>query len=273
MKIEFKKIILLVLFISYTNMYTQEKIAGKVLDRSTNTPLSYVNIGVFSKDLGTVSNGAGDFNLKIENENLKDSITFSMIGFKTRKIPVAYFNLKDTIYLDEEGIELEEIFISNKKGKSKILGNKKPKLFFASISFKKIEAGNELGIKIKVKKNTDVNKFNLLLVKNDYPNLKLRLNFYNLKDNKPYERINSENIIFETSIEKGVLSIDLTDYNITLNEDFFVSIESLNKLDDENKQIIVAGRVLGKSYGRKTSQGSWTKIKIGFCLSLDVLQY
>jgi hypothetical protein len=79
MKIEFKKIILLVLFISYTNMYTQEKIAGKVLDRSTNTPLSYVNIGVFSKDLGTVSNGAGDFNLKIENENLKDSITFSMI--------------------------------------------------------------------------------------------------------------------------------------------------------------------------------------------------
>jgi hypothetical protein len=42
----------------------------------------------------------------------------------------------------------------------------------------------------------------------------------------------------------------------------------LKKLDD-NKEIIFAGRILNKSFARKTSQGSWNKVKVGFCIFLN----
>jgi hypothetical protein len=269
-----KKInIILILIITNINLYGQKQISGIVFDSKKSNALDYVNIGIFSKNKGTVSSEFGKFILNITDNELKDSLTFSMIGYKTKKVPINFFNLNDTLYLEEEVINLEEIVLRNKKGKIKIIGNKKPKLLLASVKFKNIEAGNELSIKVKVNKNTEITKFNLLLIKNDYKNLKLRVNFYNIKDKKPYERINSQNIILETSLEKGILSLDLNEYNIILKDDFFVSVESLNKLNNVNKEIVIGGRVGGKSYVRKTSQASWVRIKVGFCIFLDTMQY
>ena len=267
------KLLMLVLIIANISLYGQKEIKGKIFDSKKHTTLSYVNVGIYSKDKGTVSNDDGEFELNLKNDELNDSITFSMIGYKTVKIPVNYFFLKDSIFLDEEVINLKEIIIRNKKGKRKLTGNEKPKFLLAKVKFKNIEAGNELSIKVKVKNEIEITKFNMLLVKNDYKNLKLRVNFYDIKDKKPNNRINSQNIILETSLEKGILSLNLKDYEITLNEDFFVSIESLNKLNNPEKEIIIGGKVGGISYARKTSQASWVKIKTGFCIFLDVIEY
>ena len=66
------------------NFYAQVKLKGTLINSNTGLPLRYVNVGIVSKDVGTVTNQYGEFNLEVENQYLNDSITLSMIGFSTQ---------------------------------------------------------------------------------------------------------------------------------------------------------------------------------------------
>jgi|TARA_B110000902_G_scaffold226428_1_gene265070 hypothetical protein len=259
---------LLLNLILINSTFSQINISGTVLSSNLKDSLSYVNIGVLNKDIGSVSNDKGRFELELKKEFLNESLTFSMIGYKSKTIRIVDFKKHKTIILEENITELDEIVISNKKYKSKILGNKKPKSFLASLSFSKIEAGNEIGIKVKVRKPTIIETFNIAVLKNEYGILNLRINFYDLKKGIPNKRINKDNIIISAEVKDGIITADLSKYELIFKDDFFVSVESLKKLDD-NKEIIFAGRILNKSFARKTSQGSWNKVKVGFCIFLN----
>ena len=268
-----KNCFILCLVIFQASLFAQTSISGIVIASKTKEALPYVNIGIPGKDIGTVSNTKGEFHLQLEDKYLTDSLKISIIGFKSSILPISYFSSNTSVFLEEDIVALEEIVLSNKNYKTSILGNKKPKSFLALVSFSTIEAGNELGIKVNIgKKPAIVEKFNLIFIKNEYGNLKLRINFYDLKNGIPNNRINNKNIIVETAIKEGILTVDLTEYDLVMNTDFFVSIESLNRLNDGDKKIVLAGRVLHKSYARKTSQSNWSKIKTGFCIFLDVKQ-
>ena len=255
------------------NFYAQVKLKGTLINSNTGLPLRYVNVGIVSKDIGTVTNQYGEFNLEVENQYLNDSITLSMIGFSTQKLPIEYFVLKDSVFLDQKFINIKDLIVNNKKGQEIFLGNERPDFMYATVSLKLIEAGNEIGIFVDVDKQTEIYKFNLLIVKSDYDRLKFRINFYDLKDKIPNKRINSENIIVETTIKEGLISFDLKDYAIYMKENFFVSIESLEELWDDNKEIIVVGKIGGKSYSRLTSQSDWITYKLGVCIFLNAIEY
>lgn len=250
--------------------FAQKSFSGTVISSNLKDTLSYVNIGVLNKGIGTVSNEKGKFELEFKEEFLKDSLTFSIIGYRSLTIPIVDFEKEKTIILEEQITELDEVIISNKKYKSKILGNKKPKLL-ASVAFSKIEAGNEFGIKVKVRKPIIIETFNIAVLKNEYGILNLRINFYDLKRGVPNNRINTENIIIKTELKDGLITADLSDYELMFKNDFFVSIEFLEKLND-NKEITFAGRIMKKSFTRKTSQASWNQVKVGFCIFLNVIE-
>ncbi len=63
-------------------------IKGKVINASTNEPVSYTNIGLEGTFHGTASDGEGNFELKIPQEFASKNIYFSAVGFKKRQFPV-----------------------------------------------------------------------------------------------------------------------------------------------------------------------------------------
>jgi len=89
---------------------------GRVLDSRTKQPLEKVNIYVDNTEVGTTTNNKGEFKLQNVTRSFSDSLTFSIIGYKVHKVPLA--NLKEkstTILLEELTNELEEVVISGRR--------------------------------------------------------------------------------------------------------------------------------------------------------------
>jgi hypothetical protein len=63
-------------------------IMGKVVDETTNEPVSYTNIGLEGTFYGTASNAEGNFELKIPEELATKNIFFSAVGFQNKTFPV-----------------------------------------------------------------------------------------------------------------------------------------------------------------------------------------
>lgn len=186
-----KKKIIILLSIFYSvffgqSVFAQSDLIGQVLDAATKEPLLYVNIGLINKNIGTVSDDYGYFELDVNAKlNAQDTLLFSMIGFESKS-----FVLKDfldqqliEISLTKKATELDEVILTwdrKTKYQTKILGNKTTsKLLYAAFTTNKL--GNEMGFVVRARKRPMIlKKFNVSLVENDYGPIKFRLNFYDL---------------------------------------------------------------------------------------------
>ncbi|HRP57084.1 carboxypeptidase-like regulatory domain-containing protein [Agriterribacter sp.] len=82
------KLLLVLFFFSlHATTFTQTVIRGVVYDAETKAPLSYVNIGIKNKNIGTVSRANGTFSIEIPAQNEVDTLTFSMVGIRKRQLP------------------------------------------------------------------------------------------------------------------------------------------------------------------------------------------
>lgn len=63
-------------------------IKGKVVNASSNRPVSYTNIGIEGTYFGTASDAEGNFELKIPEEMVDKAIYFSAVGFQNKQFPV-----------------------------------------------------------------------------------------------------------------------------------------------------------------------------------------
>ncbi len=136
------KILLFVsaLLLSVTNSTAQNKfvtLSGNIKDKSTKSPLAFVNVTLkILKDTtiiaGTITNHEGRFSL----ENIKSGnyiLEFSFIGYKTRKQSVYIGSLSEfldqgTIELEEDSTILQEVRVVNK---SNTVGEKMDKKTFS----------------------------------------------------------------------------------------------------------------------------------------------
>lgn len=259
-----KKTILFVLIFINISCFAQLKVFdGLLKDIETNQSLAYVNIGIVDKNVGTVSDVNGKFELNLNNQFDNEVLKISMIGYVTQTFRVKVFKenlLKNNlIYLEKSVATLKEVVIRSKKLKTKILGNKLDKKT-VSAGFVNNVLGNEIGIIVKIKKKpTYIEDFNAIVDYNNYGNFKFRINFYNLKNGLPNNSILQENIIANSTIKKGKLTIDLRDYNISVTEDFFVSIELIEGLGEGGLHFLAdySGTPI---ITRSASQGKWNKI-------------
>lgn len=262
--------------------YSQEGLRGKVICQSTNEPLSFVNIGVVGKNIGTVSNLNGEFTIDIPDAYNSDTLKFSMIGFKSQSHKVQEFkkkfiNSKKLIVSLEENVTAlsEVVIVGKKRWKVKTLGNVNESTKTTSGFYSK-ELGAEIGTIIKIKKSpTYIESFSFFVAKNTYGNLFFRFNIYNLKDDKPFENILNENIFVQTGIGKGKVTVDLKKYNISVEDDFFISLEYVKPLPEKRGNELSFGSGLGlldnPSYSRFSSQGDWEKVPlVGIGLNVDV---
>jgi hypothetical protein len=242
----------------------QLDLVGQVIDADTEEPLPYVNIGLVNKNIGTVTDEAGYFELEVhENGYAEATLRFSMIGFEPQDFTLQEYRDQKilTIPLKEKATALDEVVLTTKRNKyqTKILGNKTTsQLIYAAFTTNKL--GNEMGFLVRGRKNPMIlKKFNVSLVENDYGPIRFRLNFYDLKDGLPNETLLNENIIVETDIQSGIVSKDLTPYEIVIDQDFFVAIEWIEDLGPG--KLFFSGGFFGSPLiAREVSQGTWAKV-------------
>ena len=84
-----KRILPLVFFlISYSLFSQQVFIKGKIVDSESGEGVSFAHIGICGKSIGTVANDNGDYEFRIPDSAIEDTLCATSIGYKTFKLAV-----------------------------------------------------------------------------------------------------------------------------------------------------------------------------------------
>ncbi len=246
-----------------------QTIQGKVIENKSYAPIAFVNIGIPDKGIGTVSDIDGSFKLDLTNLTEDQLILFSIIGYEKTQMRISELNeyLMDSILvikLKEKSFQLDEVVINPKKWKHKIIGNETTTQRI-SFSFLNNNLGNEFGTKMKIRKNKDtyLEEFNFSIAYNKCDSLYFRLNIYDIEDGYPNNNLLKQNIIIKTNIKNGVVSVDLSPYQIYVQDDIIVSLEWLRDLcSNANSELGFSASLFGNAYDRSRSFEGWGKISV-----------
>ncbi len=265
--------------------YSTEKskelmLSGIIQDSKTKKKLDYVNIGVLNKDIGTVSNKNGLFEFKLFESNKNDTLRISMIGYKSKTLLVKnLLNKKNKIHinLDEEISELDEVVITAKNWKRKVLGNKTKSTFIGHVFYYE-QLGKEMGIRMNVGRRPKiVDSFNFHISYNRFSARAIfRLNMYKIENGKPTENIMRNNVLIAVDPKQtGMISTDLRDYDIVLSEDVITTLEwvgSEGEVKPTEALIISVGLLTGGTYERGSKEAKMKKkLKgMGLGFTMDV---
>lgn len=209
------------------------QISSKCVDID-NKPVSYVNISVKGKEIGTVSDLKGNFKLNNSKISKSDILIISHINYD--KVFIKVSDMSKPIQLVRKTEKLDEVVVSNKKKKikEKIVG-KKTTSGRVILSFTSKSLGTEVGRIIQVKRNKayDVKDISFNVFDLGYKSTTFRINFYSIKNNKiELEKVNEKDII-KTITKKGLVTINVEDEYLSFESDFLVSIEWVNYVIDE----------------------------------------
>ena len=84
---------------------------GVILDEITGEPLSYANIGLYNKSIGTISNDNGEFILKMNRRYLDDTLVVSFMGYRNRFIPIRQFRDSSVIKMEKKLYTIQEVIV------------------------------------------------------------------------------------------------------------------------------------------------------------------
>ena len=111
----FLTFVFLLIFMPLT-LHAQKNISlsGKVID-DKGQEVPYAAIGIVSKNIGTTSTEDGTFYFQISSAELKDTLSFSSLGFFTHKLPVSKLIQSEEveIVLEEKTTSLSEVVVNS----------------------------------------------------------------------------------------------------------------------------------------------------------------
>jgi len=239
-------------------------IKGNIKDAKTGETLSYVNVGVINRSIGTVSNDAGEYAITLNNSDA-DSLRFSMIGYKPQAFAVKELATRQgalNISLVPDVKQLAEVKVTNHKWKTAVLGNT-TKSQSTNAGFTTNALGHEIGIIIKIKRSpTWLKSFNASLTENNLDSVKLRLNVYSVKDGMPDRNLLHDNIFVTVKKGQKAIDVDLTPYNIMVEDNFFIGLEWIKTVPGHGLMFSAAFFFSNPIISRETSQAKWEKLGI-----------
>lgn len=265
MKKNSKLLILLAVVFNFCAAFGQYEITlnAFVLDQKTQKPVPYVNIGFINKTIGTVSNKSGRFYLRYDESEIReqDIFQFSTIGYEslqlTEKELFERLEKNNTILLQPKVYDKKEATIFETKAIQDSLGYASYDSGIQSYWSGKNALGTEIATLIKVnKKKTKLHNLKFEIVENKADSVLVRVNIYDEKNKKPNTNILSSAIYHKISRKKGEEIIDLSAYDITVNDDFVVSLELVAVYGKDILFAVKAGRG-GSSFLRLASQDRW----------------
>ncbi len=88
------------------------QIQGVVLDKKNRKPLPYANVFIVNKSVGTITNAAGAFVLKLADTQPDDTLGVSYIGYSLFRMPLYDIDTSHlTIRLSTNQVQIDEIII------------------------------------------------------------------------------------------------------------------------------------------------------------------
>lgn len=258
----------LLLFIPIT-VQGQDYFSGLTVDATTNEPLSYVNIGILNKGIGTVSNEDGKFVLNIsKKEHWAEKLQFSSIGYETVSMLVRdlVFNSNSfpKVEMKSKIERLDGVILTN-KGQLKAFPEEVGYETINRLKFgywnENIALGGELATRIPVRKGPRVlRRLSFDVVEKAADSVLVRVNIYNDGGNLPQENLVQQNILV-TLNTAGVTNVDLSPFKIEVANDFVVSLELLQVYGDEIDLVLLASNRTGDSFRKYASLDKWEKIE------------
>lgn len=251
-------------------LVAQKPYNATVIDEGTKVGISFASIGIKGKNIGTVANETGNFELNIAKCDEDDSLLVSAIGYKTKGFTVSEIRQARTkiISLEPAAVKLDEVVVKSNKTKRKILGTAKYSTRNCS-AFMGTEGnwkGEEAAIRAYNEKGRFIfiEDFNFYIIQNKYEDsLVFRLMLYSVNGkNLPGQTFLKKPIVFRTAVKQGVVHVDLKDYNITYNDDFFISLECLMDKMDQTK-FCFAGSAKVPSYVKTSTFMNWYRVRGG----------
>ncbi len=245
----------------YLNLYGQRICKGVLTDSASKQPIEFANIGIVGKAVGTVTDEKGIYSFVVPDSLAGEKIKVSMLGYRSKLFPASSFDKQTQISLGAVSTVLNEVTVSAKKTKVKIVGND-TRTTAVSGGFTKNNLGAEIAIKLNIKHpQTHIRKFMVNVNRNTLNKEPVfRLNVYNVDANGyPGENILTHNVILEPKTMTGLIEVDLTPYSIYTDKDVFISIEWIKDLGDA-KGLYFSTKLVGSAtYFRQTSQAKWEK--------------
>lgn len=263
-----KAIYLLFICIIYCSDSFSQMYSVQLINKDNGEPVAYANIGIVDKNIGTVSNTKGEFNIELNSKYDNDTLYISCIGYERKAYSISKFknsfrnNDQCIVELQPKIYVLDEILVKPSNMKIYTLGNFCEANSAYGNAFYSKDLGTEIGILINLpdnKNNAYLQNFRFYVGKFTFDKFPVRLNVYNLRNGKPNENILTEPIFVElTSV--GEYIIELEKYQIKTNGDFFISLEYY-RVSDVNKGELVFCAIENENkrngYFRLTSQGIW----------------
>ncbi len=246
-----------------------QAINGTVYNAGNQKPVEFVNIGIPGKNIGTVSDPTGHFQLAISNEFDNDTLVFSCIGFQAYKVKVSDLKMAKTqnVQLHEKTTQLTEVLIKPRKFAERRLGvtAKGTKM---TAGFKDNNLGYECGIMMHNRKTAFLKEVNVNIAQSLYDSIHYRLNVYRIGKGKTFENVLDSPIYVKLgkSEIKDKISINLEHLNLVLEGDFLVTLEHIKELGPGG--LYFSTGLSHKTYYRKTSQGAWQTVPIGLSISV-----
>jgi hypothetical protein len=106
------KILLIPLFKKPKVTFNFRSVKGLVIDGKSRRPLPYTNVFLKNKSTGTISNAAGNFELKVTPDMNSDTIGISHIGYKMVTIPLESLDSAILVVrLSADKVQIKEVVV------------------------------------------------------------------------------------------------------------------------------------------------------------------
>ena len=245
---------------------------GQIIELGKEAPVAYSRIGILHHNKGIVSDSNGYFRIDLSSLSELDTLVVSAIGFE--KMEFLIYQCR-TYLLNQENLkielspkikELEEVVVVAGKYKICQTGNNiKSSMFIAGFQNKSL--GAEMGtiLNYNKKKKGLITKLHFNVVANQSDTIKFRVNLYELENGLPGKSILNKPIYFYGIPSNSAIDIDISEMNIYVISDCFVSIELIENIGMEGL-FVKSAFLRSASYHRDAPEGSWIKanVDIGF---------
>lgn len=269
------KSLLFALCATFATLANAQVLKGIVINARTAEPVPFANIGILNKNVGTVTSEDGSFQLDVSKLAANDTLRVSCIGYQKLDISGSKANSgnETTIRMQPQDVQIPPVQVRYTKTKHVILGNtNKSHAFVADASG--IQLGNEFGTLIKIKHPGQLEQIRFHIVSTTFDSLVFRLNIYDVVNGFPGQNLLREPIYIRPAIKTGDVIIDISKYNIFLDENVVVCLETIKKAGCEKSKFYLSlAAVSNPSFSRPSSQGKWEllqykKIKFGWGLNV-----
>lgn len=201
--------------------------SGKIIDSLNNKPIEFVHIRIGNS--GTTTNGIGEYKFKLPKDYEPKNVLLTCIGYQDKKISFEQFKNQSVWKISPKAYSLPEVFVFDNKMKIEEWGfNKKRyvdadgrnapgfiKAVFISNSDKSIGIIQKVHYYIS-DKNNFTQPFRVRILEPDALG-------------NPEKDLLNKSVIVQADKGGDFLTVDLTEYNITIPENgFFIGAEVLS---------------------------------------------